>query len=172
MRISATTVYRIQKDEVEYGDLLNFKDIEFRNLQPLLKNNPIVEHFLGTTSLDRYSKPDNWFIFTPKGTQISIEYKRHSRIIHFSHRYFAISLSITKNSVSSGLPYGISIKEPNYNEAQFFSADFRLDFRASFSRLLLLHWRRDDYYNWVRFLRQKIVASFALDKTVFIKEIE
>ncbi len=171
-RFSASTVYRIQKDEVEHEDMLNFKNIEFRNLQPILENNQIVKHFLGSTSLDWVYKPDNWSIFTPKGTQISIEYKKYSRIIHFSHRYFTISLSITKNSVASGLPYGISIKEPNYSEKQFFTTDFRMDFQASFSSLLLIHWRRDDYYNWVRLLRQKLVASFALDKTAFIREIE
>lgn len=171
-RFSDSTVYRFQKDEIKQGSMLNFKNIEFRNLQPKLKNNQIVNHFLGSTSLDRIYKPDNWLIFTPKGTQISIEYKNHSRIIHFSHRYFTISLSITKNSVATGLPYGIRIKEPNYNKKQFFTADFRMDFQASFSRLLLIHWRRADYYNWVRLLRQKLVANFALDKTVFIKEIE
>jgi hypothetical protein len=171
-RLSDSTIYRIQKDEVEFGNLLNFKNLEFRNLLPLLENNQVVKHFLGNTSLDRVYKPDNWLIFTPKGTQISIEYKKHCRIIHFSHRYFTTSLTISKNSVASGLPYGIRIKEPNYDEKRYFSADFRMDFQASFSRLLLIRWGRVDYYNWVRLLRQKLVASFALDETVFLKEIE
>jgi len=171
-RFSAPTVYRFQKDEIEHGNILNFKSIEFRNLQPKLNDNQIVNHFLGSTCLDRIYKPDNWLIFTPKGTQISIEYKKYSRVIHFLHHYFTVSLSIVKNSVGTGLPYCIRIKEPNYSEKQFFTTDFRMDFQASFSRLLLIHWRRDDYYNWVRLLRQKLVANFAFDKTAFIKEIE
>ncbi len=164
-RVSASTVYRFQKDDIEHESMLNLKDIEFRNLQPKLKNNQIVNHFLGSTSLDEVYKPDNWFLFTPKGTQISVEYKNYSRIIHFSHRYFTISLSMKKNSVARGLPYGIRIKEPKYDEEQFFTTDFRMDFQASFSRWLLMHWRRDDYYNWVRLLKRKLVANFALDKT-------
>lgn len=171
-RFSDSMVYRIQKDEIEYGDLLKFKNIEFRNLQPILKDNQIVNHFLGKTSLDWVYKPDNWLVFTPKGTQISIEYKKHSRSICFSHRYFSIKLSLVKNSVATGLPYGISIKETNYDEKQFFTADYRLDFEVEFSSWLLIHRRRADYYNWVRLLRQKLVASFALDKTAFIKEIK
>jgi len=171
-RFSASTVYRFQKDAIEHESMLNLKDIEFKNLQPKLKNNQIVNHFSGNTSLDRVFKPDNWLIFTPKGTQISVEYKNTSRVIHFSHRYFALSLSIRKNSVATGLPYGIKIKESKYSEEQFFTTDFRMDFQASFSRWLLVHWRRDNYYNWVRFLKQKLVANFALDKTAFIKEIE
>jgi hypothetical protein len=171
-RFSASTVYRFQKDDIEHESTLNLKDIEFRNLQPKLKNNQIVNNFLWSTSLDSIYKPDNWLIFAPKGTQISVEYKNHSRIIHFSHRYFAVSLSMTKNSVGTGLPYAISIKEPKYSKEQFFTTDFRMDFRVSFSRWLLIHWRRDDYYNWVRFLKQKLVANFALDKTALIKEIK
>jgi len=171
-RFSDSIIYRIQKDEVEFGDMLNFKNLEFRNLLPLLENNQVVKHFLGDTSLNWVYKPSNWLVFAPKGTQISIEYKKHGRIIHFTHRYFTTSLTISKNSVALGLPYGIRIKEQNYDEKRYFSADFRMDFQVSFSRLLLVRWGRVDYYNWVRLLRQKLVASFALDKTVFLKEIE
>jgi len=172
IRLSASNIYRFQKDEIEYGKILDFKDVEFKNLQPILKNNQIINHFLGTTSLNWVYRPSNWLIFAPRGIQISIEHKRHSRTIKFSHRYVTVSISITKHSVSTGLPYGISTKEPDYDEKQFFTTDFRMDFQASFSRLLVIHWRRDDYYNWVRLWRRKLVANLALDKTAIIKEIE
>jgi hypothetical protein len=81
-------------------------------------------------------------------------------------------LSITKNSVSRGLPYGISTKEQNYNDDLFFTVDYRIDYQATFSPILLLYWKRDDYYNWAQLIKQKIVANFALDKTIFIKDIE
>jgi len=171
-RLADSTIYRIQKDEVESGDMLHFKKLEFRNLLPLLQNNQVVKHFLGETSLNRVHKPSNWLVFTPKGTQIAIEHKEHCRIIHFKHRYFTTSLTLVKNSVALGLPYGIKIREPDYDEKRYFSADFRMDFQASFSRLLLVCWGRTDYYNWVRLLRRKLVANFALDKAVFFKEID
>jgi hypothetical protein len=171
-RLSPSTVYRFQQKEIEHDDFLNFKDIEFRNLRPMLENNKIATHFLGSTSLKFTFKPDNWLVFTPKGTQISVEHEKLTHIIHFSHRYFSINLYITKNSTGIGLPYGIRIKEENYNEALFFTADFRIDFEAIFSRWLILHWRRDDYYNWVRLLKEKLIANFALDKTGLIMKIE
>jgi hypothetical protein len=167
-----STIFRIQKTNAEIGSILNFKNLEFRDLSEVLKDNQVIKHFLGNSSLDWVLKPDNWMIFTPKGTRISIEHKKLSRVIMFSHRYFTAKLIITENSVALGLPYGIGIKEENYDESRFFSTDFRIDFEVSFSNLLLINWRRGKYYNWSRLLREKLVASLALDKTELIREIE
>jgi hypothetical protein len=176
-RYSPSTLYRIQNQETEYADIIGLKNVQCKNLKPILKDNFYVEHFLGKTSLNWVYKPDNWMIFTPKGTQISINSNKFSReicfkLVRFHHELFSITLSIRKNSVSRGLPLGISTKEKNYSDVQFFTTDYRIDYQATFSPILLLYWKRDDYYNWAQLIKQKIAANFALDKTPFIKDVQ
>lgn len=166
------TIFRFQKDDKEFIDLFSLKNLECKNLKPILKNNDIIEHFLGKTTLFYLYKPDRWVIVTPKGTQISTLQKKFSRETHFHHTYFKLVISIQKHGVNMGLPYGIFTKENNnYNKENFFTSDFEITFQAKFSRWLLFNWRRDKYYNWVRLIRRKLVANFALDEKEFIKEI-
>lgn len=139
---SDSTIYRFQKEATQKDDLLNFKNLKFENLNELLKDNEIISHFLGKTSLMYVYKPNNWLIFAPKGTKISTESKNFSRIIHFTHRYYKANISIQKNYVATGLPYGVRIKEKDYNEQNYFTSDFRLDLEIVFSPWLLINWRR------------------------------
>ena len=176
-RFSPSTLYRVQNTEIEYDDVISLKLVQCKNLRTVLKDNFFVQHFLGKTTLSFVYKPDNWMIFTPKGTQISITSRNFSReikfnLVRFHHEFFSITLSIANNGVSKGLPYGISTKEQNYNDEHFFTTDYRIDYQAIFSPILLLYWKRDDYYNWAQLIRQKIIANFALDKTLFIKDID
>lgn len=169
-RFRPSTIYVIFTKETEAGP--KERQFEYKDIRPMIQGNQLVEHFLGDTSLERIYSPRNWLIFTPKGTQISIQRTGRERIIRLSNRYSTISLNIVKASVGAGLPYGIRIKEKEYDEKRFFTTDFRIDFKASFSRLLSLHPRMDDYYNWTHLILRKLVANFSLSRKGVIEEIE
>jgi len=170
-----STIYSIEEIKPEpkiLARLRQFTQLEYRDLRPVTQGNQLMEHFLGNTSLEHIYSPRNWLLFTPKGTQISVQRTGRERILRLSNRYSTVSLSITKSAVGAGLPYGIRIKEKGYDEKRFFTTDFRIDFKASFSRLLSLHPRMDDYYNWTHLILTKLVANFSLSRKGVIEEIE
>ena len=80
-----------------------------------------------------------------------------------------INIAFREKGVSQGIPYGIYKREDKYYPNQYFTADFRIDFFASFSRLLSFHRNNKEYYNWVDLIRRKLIANFALDKQEYIQ---
>jgi len=145
------------------------KDYEYKNFDRILHKNEITQHFLGSTSLEQVKSPENWLTFTPKGTDISIQYKEHERIIKLSNYYNTICLTLRKEAVGMGLPYGIRIREKNYDRRKYSSVDFRIDMQVSFSRLLSIHPSIDDYHNWARLVLEKLVANFSLSRREIIE---
>jgi len=161
-----STIYKFKKKHKEE----KHDDFETKDLHSVFEKNPIAKHFLGDTSLSTYQTPLNWLVFTPKGTEISIQRNTHIRTIRLSNWYCTINLAIRKESVGTGLPYGIRIKEKNYNEKEYFTTDFRIDVSTSFSRWLSIHPRIDDYHNWKRLIFEKLVANFCLSRRGVIEE--
>ena len=146
-------------------------DFEYKDCHSILERNQIVKHFLGVTQLEKFRTPSNWLLFTPKGTKISIHHKTHERTIRFYDCLCTVSITVRKESVGAGLPYGIRIKEKNYNEKKYFSTDFRIDVTTSFSRLLPIHPKVDDYHNWTQLILEKLIANFCLSRKGIIEEI-
>ena len=174
-RIRPSTIYSVEDIKPEpriLTRLRQFTQIEYRDLRPVIKGNQFVKHFLGSTSLEMVYSPRNWLLFTPKGTRISVQRTGRERTIRLSNRYSTISLSVTKSSVGLGLPYGIRIREKNYDERSFFTTDFRIDFKTHFCRLLSFHPKIDDYDNWTRLMLRKLVVGFSLSRKGVIEEIE
>jgi len=50
--------------------------------------------------------------------------------------------------------------------------DFRIDYKATFSRLLSIHPKIDDYHNWANLVFRKVAANFSLPRKGIIEEIE
>lgn len=167
-RYQPSTIYTTKEIKEEPEE----EQFEYKNLVPVVEENRFIQHFLGKTSLDRIYTPGNWLLFTPKGTRISVNRTGHKRIIKLSNCYSTISIDITKSSVGTGLPYGIRIKEKSYDEKRFFTTDFRIDHKATFSRLLSIHPKIDDHHNWANLVFRKLVANFSLPRKGIIEEIE
>jgi hypothetical protein len=174
IRIQPSTIYSIEEKPAPkiLAMLTGHTQFEYKSLRPVVEGNQLVEHFLGNTSLNYIHTPGNWWLFTPKGTQISVKREGRERIIKLSNCYATITLNIKKEGVGSGLPYGVRIKEKEYNSRSFFTTDFRIDFKAHFSRWLLLHPKIDDYDNWTQLVFKKLVANFSLSRKGVIEEIE
>jgi hypothetical protein len=181
-RFHLSTVYSLKEIEGTYGikdfikSIFNSKEdeidnTEYKNLDKIVEKNKISQIFLGTTSLDYIFTPSNWLIFTPKGTTISIKYAKYLRTIILKNPFATIDIAFRENGGGKGLPYGIYKREDKYDPEQFFTADFRIDFSASFSRLLPFHPNNKDYYNWVDLIRRTLIANFALDKEEYIRKI-
>lgn len=174
-RFRPSTIYSIEEIKPEpkiLARLRQFTQSEYRDLRPVIEGNQLIEHFLSNTSLNHINSPRNWLLFTPKGTQISVQRTGRQRIITLSNRYSTISLNITKSSVGTGLPYGIRIKEKEYDKKSFFTTDFRIDLKAHLSRLLSFHPKIDDYDNWTQLILRKLVANFSLSRKGLFEEIE
>ena len=142
------------------------KAIKTIDMVDQFKPNRIVAHFFaGTTKLDYVYQPANWMIWVPKRMELTIA-RETARIIMLQDPYAQLTVTLSRASTGIGLPYGISNKESEYNEFNYSTSDFRLDFRfelRKLGRIFSFLPMIDSYLNWSDKIKRSLINNFALE---------
>ena len=158
-----TSVLTLRKVN-DQNDNKNSDGFPIIDISGQFQNNQIVTHFRGATKLDIIYQPTNWMVWVPKRVRLTIA-RDGNRTILFSDCYAKLTVTLSRAAVGMGLPYGVCNKESEYNEFNFSTSDFRLDFRfelrtigriASFLPVI------DSYMNWSDKIMRNLVGAFVI----------